>query len=115
MNFRFIYLGILFLINCFHVIQVSAIHIKDIKFDHIGVDDGLSETRVADIAEDSWGYMWFGTESGLNRYDGYTFRIYHSDRYDSTSISKNKITVIYEDSYKNLWIGTSGGLNLYNL
>ncbi len=114
MRKRFIFFIVLYQIICSFPFQIRAINTSDIKFDHIGVDDGLSETRVADIEEDSWGYLWFGTESGLNRYDGYTFRIYHNDRYDSTTISKNKITVVYEDSNKDLWIGTSEGLNLYN-
>jgi len=59
--------------------------------------------------------MWFGTEDGLNRYDGYKFTVYRNNPKDSTSVSSNNIHTIYEDSRGNLWIGSNGGgLSLYN-
>jgi len=59
--------------------------------------------------------MWFGTFDGLNRYDGYTFKVYTNDPFDSTTISDNVITCIFEDSKNQIWIGTVNGyLNKFN-
>ncbi len=86
-----------------------------IDFNHLTLEDGLSQSSVYTILQDSEGYMWFGTTDGLNRYDGYKFEVYKNDPTDITSISSNSISVIYEDSNRNLWLGTSGGgINLYN-
>lgn len=85
------------------------------KFDRISVEKGLSESIVTCIYQDSRGFMWFGTQNGLNRYDGYKFTIFINNPQDSTSISGNYIRCIYEDSKGNLWIGTeSNGLNLFD-
>ena len=70
---------------------------------------------VSSILQDHNGYMWFGTKDGLNRFDGYSYKIYKSDLFDITSISDNHITCLYEDKDKNLWVGSRlGGLNLYD-
>lgn len=87
---------------------------KDIRFRHITINDGLSQSTVNCIYRDSRGFMWFGTEDGLNRYDGYQFIVFKSKGGDTTSISNNNIRCIFEDSNHNLWIGTSNGLNKYN-
>jgi len=88
---------------------------KDIKFKHLSLEHGLSQSNVQCILRDKKGFMWFGTEDGLNKYDGYTFRVYRHDPTDSSSISNNYIRALLEDSRGNLWIGTTGGgLNLYN-
>lgn len=87
----------------------------DVKFNHLTIEDGLSQSTVQSIIQDSQGYMWFGTLDGLNKYNGYDITIYKSDVGDPTNISDNDIRVIYEDDENRLWIGTqSGGLNLYN-
>ncbi|MCW9065509.1 MAG: hypothetical protein OQJ78_04370, partial [Ignavibacteriaceae bacterium] len=59
--------------------------------------------------KDSKGFMWFGTQSGLNKYDGYEFVIYKNNPFDSTSISNNQIFSTFEDHKGNIWIGTAGG------
>lgn len=85
------------------------------SFEKLTTKDGLSQNTVLTLLQDHHGFMWFGTEDGLNKYDGHTLTIFKKDRKDSLSISNNYIKKIYEDEDQNLWIGTwGGGLNLYN-
>ena len=80
-----------------------------------GSHEGLSQSVVNCVIQDSKGFIWAGTQDGLNRFDGYSFKIYKPDIEDSTSISHNHIWIIVEDSKKNLWLGTyGGGLNFYD-
>ncbi|MEP6952393.1 MAG: two-component regulator propeller domain-containing protein [Ginsengibacter sp.] len=80
-----------------------------IQFDHIGTADGLSQSNVISIMQDSRGFMWFGTWQGLNKYDGYTIKVYKNDPLDKNSISNNYIRNIAEDKNGDLWIATGGG------
>jgi len=99
------------------LIGTSGLLAQEMKivFEHFNIRDGLSDGRVDCILQDSYGFLWFGTQDGLNRYDGYNFTVYDHDIYDSTSISSSWIRCIYEDKSKNLWIGTEGGgLNRYD-
>ena len=87
----------------------------DIYFDHIFRDQGLSQSIVKCIMQDSKGLMYFGTEDGLNIYDGYTFTILRNNPNDTNSISYNDITAVFEDHDKIIWIGTfNAGLNRYD-
>jgi len=88
--------------------------IEEIKFHHLSVDEGLSQNWVRCIRQDKYGFMWFGTGDGLNRYNGYSFASYYQNFKEKNSISNNNIKVIFEDSGSELWIGTQGGLNLYD-
>ena len=80
-----------------------------IQFNHLSLDEGLSQSVVTAILQDSAGFMWFGTQDGLNRYDGYEFKVYKNDPDDPDSLSSNFIKSMYEDQSGMLWIGTSGG------
>ncbi len=74
-------------------------------------ENGLSQNTVHHIIQDEDGFMWFATEDGLNKYDGYNFTVYKNNLHDEYSISDNFIWKIYKDRKNNLWIGTnSGGL-----
>jgi hypothetical protein len=67
------------------------------RFERITVEDGLSQNAVLTIAQDRRGFMWFGTEDGLNKYDGYQFTVYKHDPEDPDSLSSSDVRVIYED------------------
>ena len=87
----------------------------DVKFHHITIEDGLSQSSIFSILQCSKGFMWFGTEDGLDRYDGYEFKIYRNEPENPNSLSYNYVKVIYEDSAGVLWIGTyGGGLDKFN-
>jgi len=84
-------------------------------FDQLTTRNGLSSNTVNTVIQDSKGFLWFGTETGLNRYDGYRFKIYQNNRNDSNSLSNNYIWSLCEDAEGNIWIATDGGgLNKLN-
>jgi len=85
-----------------------------LRFSHLTVDDGLSSNRIRCIHKDSKGYLWLGTDVGLDKYDSYQVRKYRSSEKQSGTISSDILTCIYEDREKNLWFGTYNGLNLYD-
>ena len=76
--------------------------------------DKLSSNRVLAICQDKTGYIWVGTEYGLNKYDGYRFTNYLHESAQSYSISSNIVSFLFSDSQDNLWVGTQMGLDLYN-
>ncbi len=80
-----------------------------IRFEQITTEDGLSQSTVNAILQDSRGFLWFATDDGLNRYDGYEFKVYRNDPYDLFSISNNQISTIIEDKNGAIWVGTKGG------
>lgn len=93
----------------------SSSKIYDLRFQHLGIEDGLSQNSVYAIRQDKFGFLWFGTEDGLNRYDGYKISAYRHDPANPQSIGANFIQVIFEDSKGTLWIGTElGGLQRFN-
>ena len=88
---------------------------EDLRFDHITSKNGLSQNSVNCILQDDIGFLWFGTCDGLDRYDGYTFKVFRNDLDDTTTLTSNWIFSIYKDSSGTLWIGTmGGGLSKYN-
>lgn len=88
---------------------VAAASNADIYFRHISLEQGLSQTYVFCIFEDSKGFMWFGTQDGLNKYDGYDFKIYRPEPGNLNSISHNQVFSIHEDKDGIMWIATNGG------
>lgn len=88
---------------------------KDVRFKHLGIEQGLSQSAVVGVAQDTLGFMWFATHDGLNRYDGYEFDVYRQSIGDTNSLAANNVGCIKVDSKGRFWIGTlGGGLQLYN-
>jgi len=86
-----------------------------VRFEHLTIQDGLSQNAGLAIFQDSRGFLWIGTQDGLNRYDGYSFTVFKHDAEDPSSISNNSVLSIAEDEDGFLWIGTwGGGLNRFD-
>ncbi len=85
-------------------------------FDRITIKDGLSQSTVNWIAQDKYGFMWFATYGGLNRYDGHNFTVFQHDENDSTSLSNNTIETLFQDKEGNIWAVFNGanGLDRFN-
>ncbi|HET7396424.1 MAG TPA: two-component regulator propeller domain-containing protein, partial [Gammaproteobacteria bacterium] len=85
------------------------------RFRQLTMTNGLSNARVFSVLQSDRGYVWLATEDGLDRYDGYSIKVFKNDPADPSSISSNLARVVYEDARHRLWIGTTGGgLNLYD-
>ena len=88
---------------------------SSVVFEHLTIEDGLSQNAGLALLQDSRGFIWIGTQDGLNQYDGYDFEIFKHDPDDPNSISYNSIIALHEDRNGFLWIGTwGGGLNRYD-
>lgn len=87
---------------------------QEVNFRHLAVEDGLSQNTINCIYQDHYGFIWFGTQDGLNCYDGFKFTVYRSDPADSATLSHNWIWDIIEDDSHNLWIATWEGLSKYD-
>ncbi len=85
------------------------------SFQHLSKRDGLSQVSVFAIAQDSAGFMWFGTRNGLNKFDGYQFKVYKKDT-SSPSLVADDVRYLYSDPVTHdLWIGTISGLGRYQM
>lgn len=85
------------------------------KFHHLNYEQGLSQSTVNCILKDSRGYFWIGTNDGLNRWDGHSFKVYYHRDAHVNSIAQGAVNTILEDTEGNLWIATAkGGLSKYN-
>jgi ligand-binding sensor domain-containing protein/two-component sensor histidine kinase len=103
-------LNVIFLFSA----QAQTVKERLIKTEALTINDGLSQGMVNCMFQDRYGFMWFGTNDGLNRYDGYSFKVFRYDANDPNSISGNLITAVFEDSKGRLWVGTGlNGLNLF--
>ncbi|HMS33880.1 MAG TPA: two-component regulator propeller domain-containing protein [Ignavibacteria bacterium] len=76
------------------------------KFEKISLEQGLSQSAVAAISQDAKGFMWFGTQQGLNRYDGYKIKTYLNNTGDPLSLKYNTVHTLFGDRMKNLWVGS---------
>lgn len=97
------------LIVAVHVLQGQSYY-----FTHYQVENGLSNNAVICSMQDSKGFLWFGTKDGLNRFDGYSFKVFRNDADDPQSIGSNFIYALFEDRKGVLWVGCDRGLYKYN-
>ena len=86
------------------------------RFERITIKDGLSQSTINCIMQDRKGFMWFGTYGGLNRYDGYSFKVFGHDENDSTSLNNDGVIYLCEDNEGYIWVVNNGkaGLNRYD-
>lgn len=102
-----------FLILTFSIFGKN-LNAQEYEFSSLMVEDGLSQSVVNCFMQDSYGYLWIGTQNGLNRYDGYSFKKFYHSPTDTTSISDNWIFSVVEDKNQNIWVATKKGLNKFD-
>lgn len=88
--------------------------ITQTRFEHVSVEDGLSQNSILCVLQDKTGYLWIGTQDGLNRYDGYEFKIWRPIEENENSLSHGVVQALVEDEQGYIWIGTRNGLNRYD-
>jgi diguanylate cyclase (GGDEF)-like protein/PAS domain S-box-containing protein len=84
------------------------------RFTQLSVEHGLSQSTVQAIVQDHLGFMWFGTEEGLNRFDGYTFVVFKHAPGDAKSLPDDIVSALYQDRKRRLWVGTQRGLGVFD-
>lgn len=95
--------------------NLAAHHEESPRFDYIGFEDGLSSSSISSIIQDDFGFMWLGTQNGLNQFDGYNFTVYQNEPFNKNSLPHNLIQTMYKDTNNILWIGTYGGLAKFDI
>ena len=110
--------------KCFYITVVTLIvclnnfvfcQEQNLRFRHLTVDNGLSHTDATSIIQDSHGFIWIGTYSGLNRYDGYNTKVYYNNTDGTSSAYLNRISSLALGNNNNIWLATEGGLALFSL
>lgn len=97
----------------FNLVLLAQLCAQQYNFSNYSIDDGLSQSVINCVFQDSQGFIWFGTQNGLDRFDGRDFKVFRFNPADTNSISNNWIYAVSEDNEGNLWIGTKGGLHKY--
>lgn len=112
-SWRGVLLALLVTVASFGALAQS-ISVDAVRFRNLNLAQGLSQTTVRAIVEDPEGFLWLGTQDGLNRYDGHEFVGFHRDRGDPASLGDSHVTALARAGNGDLWIGTmAGGLNRY--
>ncbi|OJW52899.1 MAG: hybrid sensor histidine kinase/response regulator [Sphingobacteriales bacterium 50-39] len=94
---------------------VQPLAARELPVRILGIEQGLSNNAVMSICQDHNGFLWIGTYDGLNRWDGYGFKVFHNVIDDSTSLATNTIYSIEEDESHCIWVGGQKGLSMYNV
>lgn len=102
-------------IFCFALLLISGLtYGQEYEFINFNFDDGLPSLEITDIIQDKDGFIWLGTMNGVTKFDGYSFKSYQHNQFDTTSLSNNAVWQLELDSAGTIWVGTSGGLNRYD-
>ncbi len=104
MIYKIVFVIALFFLNTGFIIP------QQIRFQHLGEEEGLAHLAIKCVLEDRTGFIWFGTENGLNRFDNYSFRLFQNTSKDTNSLSDNNVWCLLEDLKGNIWVGTQGGI-----
>ncbi|SFB90694.1 Signal transduction histidine kinase [Parapedobacter composti] len=106
-------LNVLIYLLCLFV-SCGYVHGQPYYFSHYQVEDGLSNNGVLCSAQDRMGFMWFGTKDGLNRFDGYSFKVFQHDPNNPNGLGSNFIRALFVDQTGIIWVGTDQGVYLFN-
>ncbi len=93
---------------------LSQSQVTQYNFSHLDVNDGLSHNQVRCAVEDTLGFLWFGTMSGLNRFDGYSFKVYKNDPSDTTSLHDNYVDQLQIDALGRLWVKSNSVFSVFD-
>src|SRR3954470_67404 len=93
------------------IVRIAIVEGRDIRFRRLSNPQNLSHVRVESIVQDTQGFMWFGTWNGLNRYDGYKFKVFKHEPGDPKSLSGVQVYSLFKDHSGHLWVGTDGFLD----
>src|SRR5262249_15500300 len=96
------------------VVRLPVVEGRDIRFVRLRRSQGLSQQRVTNIAQDAHGFLWFGTQYGLNRYDGYHFKVFKNDPTDPSSLCGVVVSSLFTDRTGTLWVGCDYALDRYD-
>jgi ligand-binding sensor domain-containing protein len=96
------------------VMGEAGLFAQNLSFKQLNIESGLTQRTVYCIVQDHLGFLWIGTQDGLNRYDGYGLTVFKNSVSDVNSISDNRIRALYLDPQNVLWVGTSNGLNRFD-
>lgn len=113
MRFHFLWRLAACLAWCFASACTFASTLGSLRFEHLGADQGFVQQSIIAIAQDRHGYMWFGTQAGLVKYDGYRTTLFRSDPKDPDTLRDNYVSALYVHRDGSLWIGTQSGLASY--
>jgi ligand-binding sensor domain-containing protein len=95
-------------------VRLPVVSGSDIRFTRLSTSEGLSQIKVSEILQDNQGFMWFGTQYGLNRFDGYNFKVFVHDPRDANSLSGVLIDALFKDRDGTLWVGCDQFVNRFD-
>jgi len=105
---------LLLLLCCFGFAAVAAQPARSLQFEQLSVADGLAQESILSMVQDGDGFMWFGSQTGLSRFDGYRVTTYRNEPGNPRSMINNWVRVLHVDRAGRLWIGTDGGLERFD-
>ena len=106
--------GILHFLAIIIISQTAFAQAPPLQFQHLSMEQGLSQSRLYAITQDKYGLIWIGTDDGLNRFDGYKVEVYRQERGNKNSLPNNVVRCLFTDSQGIVWIGTEIGLAYYD-